>query len=158
MPKDAVRSDGLFIDEERGDATIPTLSIRPVPRERCVATVVAYGYAAWLAYRSMLELAYEDEILVELLVPAELGPVDWNPIARSVEQTGSLLTVEEGTAGWSWGTEIAAGAVERCFGSLRRAPSVLASSPTIIPSSRQLEEQMLVTQEKIRQAIRRAAA
>jgi pyruvate dehydrogenase E1 component beta subunit/2-oxoisovalerate dehydrogenase E1 component len=75
-----------------------------------------------------------------------------------VESTGSLLTVEEGTAGWSWGTEIAAGATERCFSDLRRAPSVLASDPTIIPSSRHLEERMLVTQEKIVHAIRRAAA
>ena len=158
MSQEAVRSEGLSIDEERGEATIPTLSIRPVSRDRCTATVVAYGYAAWLAYRSVLQLAYEDEIMVELLVPAELGPVDWAPITRSVESTGSLLTVEEGTAGWSWGTEIAAGTTERCFGDLRRAPSVLASDPTIIPSSRHLEEQMLVTQEKIVNAIRRAAA
>ena len=95
---------------------------------------------------------------MEVLVPAELGPVDWAPITPSVQATGSLLTVEEGTAGWSWGTEIAAGTTARCFGDLRRAPAVLASDPTIIPSSRQLEEQMLVTQEKIASAIRRAAA
>lgn len=155
---ETIREDGMIGDVEAGDATIPTLSIRPVLRERCVATVVAYGYAAWLAYRSVLQLAYEEEIFVELLVPAELAPVDWAPIARSVEATGSLLTVEEGVAGWSWGTEIAAGIVGRCFGALRRPPLVLASSPTIIPSSREREEQMLVTQEKIVHAIREASA
>jgi pyruvate/2-oxoglutarate/acetoin dehydrogenase E1 component len=158
MTRDAVQAEGLLIDEERGDATIPSLSIRPVSRNRCVATVVAYGYVAWLAYRSILQLAYEDEIMVELIVPAQLSPVDWAPIVRSVEATGSLVTVEEGTAGWSWGTEIAAGAVARCFASLRRPPAVTASAPTIIPSSRHLEEQMLITQDKIAHAIRLAAA
>jgi pyruvate/2-oxoglutarate/acetoin dehydrogenase E1 component len=153
-----IQEEGLIVNEEVGAATIPTLSIKPVPRERCAATVVAYGYAAWLAYRSVLQLAYEDEMFVELLVPAELAPVDWEPIARSVEETGSLLTVEEGAAGWSWGTEIASGAVQRCFRDLRQAPSVLASAATIIPSSREREERMLVTQDKIVQAIRQAAA
>lgn len=153
-----IQADGLVVDVEVGDATIPTFSIRPVPRERCTATVVAYGYASWLAYRAMLHLAYEEEKFVELVVPAELAPVDWEPIARSVDKTGSLLTVEEGSAGWSWGTEIAVGVAQRCFSELRHPPTVLASAPTIIPSSREREERMLVTEDKIAQAMRQAAA
>ena len=46
---------------------------------------------------------------------------------RSAAVTGSLLTVEEGTTGWSWGTEVAAVMGRRLFGRLRRPVEVLAS-------------------------------
>lgn len=31
--------------------------------------------------------------------------MDWAPGERSVAATDSLLTTEDGTEGWSWGTE-----------------------------------------------------
>ena len=66
-------------------------SIRPVAREDCSLTVVAYGYQAELARRVLERLAIEEEIFAELLVPAQLSPVDWVPLERSVAATGSLL-------------------------------------------------------------------
>ena len=84
-----------------------------------------------LAARVLEKLAVEEEIFVELLVPAQLSPMDWAPLEESVRVTGSLLTVEEGTGGWSWGTEIAAVMSERLFGRLRRpSRSSQASAPS----------------------------
>jgi pyruvate/2-oxoglutarate/acetoin dehydrogenase E1 component len=135
----------------------PTVSIRFVARDECTLTVVAYGYQAELARRVLERLAIEEELFAELLVPAQLSPVDWAPLERSVSATGSLLTVEEGTGGWSWGTEVVAELGSRLFGRLRRAPSVLASAPDVIPSAPNREAEMLVGERQIEAAVREAA-
>ncbi len=145
---------------ERFDGTpgmLPTASISLVPRQECTLTVVAYGYEALLAAKVLEKLAMEEEIFAELLIPAQIAPMDWAPIERSVGVTGSLLTVEEGTAGWSWGTEAAAVIGKRLFGRLRRPVEVLASVPTVIPGARRLESEMLVGARQIEQAVREAA-
>ena len=60
---------------------LPTVSIRPVAREDCSLTVLAYGYQAELARRVLERLAIEEEIFGELVVPA-----------RSRRWTGSRST------------------------------------------------------------------
>jgi pyruvate/2-oxoglutarate/acetoin dehydrogenase E1 component len=72
--------------------------------------------------------------------------------------TGSLVTIEEGTAGWSWGTEIAADASRQLFGELRRPVDVVASAADVIPSARERERETIVGEERIEEAIRAAAA
>jgi acetoin:2,6-dichlorophenolindophenol oxidoreductase subunit beta len=137
---------------------LPTVSLPPVAREECSLTVVAYGYQAELAQRVLDRLAIQEEIFAELLVPAQLSPVDWAPLERSVAVTGSLLTVEEGTGGWSWGTELAAELGTRLFGYLRRPPRVLASARDVIPSAADREADKLVGERQIEEAVRAAAA
>ena len=134
-----------------------TVRLSAVPREDCTATVLAYGYQAGLAADIVEKLAVEEEVFVELLVPAELSPMDWAPVEASARATGSLVTVEEGTASWSWGTEVSAVMSERLFGLLRRPVSVVASEKTVIPSSRAKEGRMLVGSPQIETAIREAA-
>jgi acetoin:2,6-dichlorophenolindophenol oxidoreductase subunit beta len=135
----------------------PTVSIRLVDREECSLTVMAYGYQAELARRVLERLAIQEELFAELLVPAQLSPVDWAPLEVSATVTRSLLTVEESTGGWSWGTEIAAELGSRLFGRLRREPFVLASARDVIPSAAELEAEMLVGERQIEHAVREAA-
>jgi pyruvate/2-oxoglutarate/acetoin dehydrogenase E1 component len=137
---------------------LPTLALRYSPRSDCRATVVAYGYQAELARRVQARLALEEEMFVELLVVGELAPLDHEPIIASASQTGSVVTLEEGTSGWSWGTEIAAEAAFRLFDTLRRPVDVVASAPDVIPSSREREGRLIVGEERIEAAIRAAAA
>ena len=144
--------------EEGAAGMLPTKSFRLVDRSQCTLTVIAYGYQAELVRRTIATLALEEEVFAELLVPAQLSPIDWEPLERSAAVTGSVLTVEEGTAGWSWGTEVAAELGRRVFGRLRRAPAVLASSADVIPSAPAREAQALVGEGHIRAAIREAAA
>lgn len=136
---------------------LPTVLMSQVPAEDCTVSVLAYGYQALLAARALDELAIEDEIFAELIVPGQIAPLDWAPIEASVRRTGSLVTVEEGTSGWSWGTEAAAEVSRRLFGELRRPVEVVASEQTIIPSSRHLEQEVLVGADAVKQAIREAA-
>jgi acetoin:2,6-dichlorophenolindophenol oxidoreductase subunit beta len=144
--------------EEATAGCLPTVCLSQVPTEDCTVTVLAYGYSALLAARALEELAVEEEVFGELVVPAQIAPMDWGPVEASVERTGSLITVEEGTADWSWGTEAAAEIGRRRFSELRRPVQVVASEPTVIPSSRDLEREVLVGSDTMKEAIREAAA
>lgn len=150
---------GDFIaHEEASEGRLPTVRLSLVPQQDCQLTVVAYGYQAFVAKQVIERLAMEEEIFCELLVPAEISDLDWAPIESSVQQTGALLTVEEGVQGWSWGTEIAAELSQRCFGQMRRPVQVLASQPTVIPGARDKEESMLTGAAQIEAAIRKATS
>jgi len=156
-PLDRATMLGSVLDIGGGEAGPPTVSIRQVDRQSCAATVIAYGYQAELARRVQERLALEEELFVELLIPAQLSPLDFAPIEASAGVTGSLLTVEEGTAGWSWGTEIAAEMSRRLFGALRAPVAVLTSPSDVIPAATRREREMLVGEAAIEQAIRQAA-
>lgn len=153
----AADPDGLLVARTTGPSGLPTVTLSAVPRADCVVTVVAYGYQAVLTSRMIEPLAVEDELFVELVVPAQLAPPDWEPIERSVASTGALVTLEEGTAGWSWGTGIAEHIGRVAFGKLRRPPTVATSTAGIIPSAKHLEEQMILGPAQVEQAIRDAA-
>lgn len=157
LPADGRVGDALG-REESTPGWLPTVAVSLVPVADCSVTVLAYGYTALLAARALEALAVEEEIFGELLVPAQIAPLDWGPIEASVAQTGSLVTLEEGMAGWSWGTEIAAQIGRRQFSALRRPVEVVASGPDVIPSSRELEKSVLVGLDRMKSAIREAAA
>jgi acetoin:2,6-dichlorophenolindophenol oxidoreductase subunit beta len=144
--------------EDASPDALPTACLRQVERASCALTVVAYGHQAEIARRVLERLAIEEEIFGELLVPAQIAPLDWDPIMRSVRQTGALLTSEEGTAGWSWGAEIAAGAARRLFADLRRPPAVLASESGVIPGARDAEARVLVGERQFEDAVRELVA
>jgi acetoin:2,6-dichlorophenolindophenol oxidoreductase subunit beta len=147
----------LLASHDASPGALPTVRLSAVARQDCSVTVLAYGYQAMLAARVVARLAIEEEIFVELLVPAQIAPMDWAPVERSVRATGQLITVEEGVSGWSWGTEAAAVISQRLFGQLRRPVDVVASEPTVIPSSKRQESRMLVGEAQIEAAIRAAA-
>lgn len=136
---------------------LPTISIRPVPRAGCSFTVLAYGYQAELARRVLSRLAVEEEIFGELVIPSQIAPLDWVPIDASVAVTRSLLVIEEGVEGGTWGGEVAARISTRFFGQLRRPVATAASAPTVIPASKTLEADMLMTIERVEREIREVA-
>lgn len=136
---------------------LPTVSIRPVPRKDCSFTVLAYGYQAELARRALSRLAVEEEIFGELIVPSQISPIELEPVEASVSVTRSLLVIEEGVDGFTWGSEVAARISSSLFGKLRRPVATAASDPTVIPSSKMLEARMLMTSDRVEQAIRKAA-
>jgi pyruvate/2-oxoglutarate/acetoin dehydrogenase E1 component len=151
------RIGDLMAAEDASPGMLPTVRLSAVPAEDCSVTVLAYGYQAMLAAQVVQRLAMEEEIFAELLVPAQIAPMDWAPVERSVATTGRLVTVEEGTDGWSWGAEAASVVSRRLFGRLTRPVDVVASDPTVIPSSRTKEAAMLVGSDRIEAAIRAAA-
>lgn len=117
-----------------------TLSLRGAPAP--VLTLAAYGYMAELARQAALRLAYELEIFVDLVAPAQLAPADAAPILASVERTGRLLVIEEGSMALGWGAEIVARAAESLGPRLKHARR-LAALDLPIPASGPLEAAVL---------------
>ncbi len=129
------------------------LGMAAVPRSRCRVTVVAYGYTAAVVRDVVARLAVERELFVELVVPALLAPADLDVVVASATATGAVLTVEEGTAGWSWGDGVAAAVNAACFGRLRHPVRVLCSAAAVIPTARHLESDVLVSAAAVEAAV-----
>ncbi len=104
-------------------------------------TVAAYGHMAELAREAILRLAYEREIFAELIVFTQLSPLKPEPLIASLERTGRLLTVEEGTRRGGWGAEVAADAGERLPAGLVMRRVAALDLP--VPAAGPLEETML---------------
>ncbi len=145
---------GLIVESLSHSPEYPaTVSIRAVDQEDCAITIVAYGYQATVVARLVSEMAVESETFIHLLVPSQIAPIDMTHILASVSRTGRLITVEEGTSGWSWGTQIAAEVNTSVFGILRAPVKVLTSAANIIPSARDQESETLISSAAIADAI-----
>jgi pyruvate/2-oxoglutarate/acetoin dehydrogenase E1 component len=151
------RIEGDIAEQQVSAGGLPSVSIRPVAREDCSFTVLAYGYQAELARRVLSRLAVEEEIFGELVVPSQISPLHWDPIDASVSVTRRLLVIEEGVEGCTWGSEVAARISARFFGELHQPVATAASDPTVIPASKLLEAGMLMTPERVERAIRKVA-
>ena len=46
-------------------------------------------------------LALEEEIVVALVVSADIAPLDMDPTVTSAGVTGTMVTLESGTSGWA---------------------------------------------------------
>ena len=115
------RIDGDIAQEHISANGLPTMSIRPVPREDCSFTVLAYGYQAELARRVLSRLAVEEEIFGELVVPSQISPLDWEPIEASVNVTRQPARDRGGRRGLHMGQRG------------RRARSLRTSSAAALP-------------------------
>jgi acetoin:2,6-dichlorophenolindophenol oxidoreductase subunit beta len=111
-------------------------------------TVATYGYMAELARQAALRLAYEQEIFVELVVLTQLSPFDITPVTASLQGTGRLLAVEEGSLTLGWGAEIVARCAE-ALGVQMKAARRVAALDLPIPAAAALEEAVLPGVETI---------
>ncbi len=116
------------------------LALRDAPPS--ILTIAAYGYMADLARQAMLKLAYEHEIFTELIVPTQLSPFNLTLVTDSLQRTGRLLTIEEGTYTLGWGAEVVARAAET-LGYRLKAARRLAARDLPIPASGPLETAVL---------------
>lgn len=105
-------------------------------------TLAAYGYMAHLALEAAYQLAYQDEIFCEIIIPTQLSPFDLNPLYKSVKHTGILLAIEEGSLTLGWGAEVLARTVEHSGSYLKQAGRV-AAKDGVIPAALNLEAQHL---------------
>ncbi len=117
-------------------------------------TLTAYGYMAELARQSMLKLAYEEEIFVELIVPTRLTPFDCDEVVASVGRTGRLVSIEEGGLTLGWGAEVMARVSESLPGE-NLVISRVAARDLPVPAAVSLEKQVLPQVEDILRAVRK---
>jgi len=139
-----------------GDFSIPFGKAR-VAREGRDATIVATSLMVREALAAADALS-KDGIEAEVIDPRTIVPLDAAAICASIEKTGRLVTVDEGNATCSIGSEIAALAAEQVFAALK-APVLRVARPSVpVPYSPPLEAYITPNAEKIAAAVRKAAA
>ena len=139
--------------EISGNPMTPTYRLRMRGAPQPQLTLAAYGYMAELCRQALLQLAYEDEIFVELIVPTQLAPFDLGAVLDSARRSRRLLTVEEGGLSLGWGAEVLAQAAESIPCLL--AAGRVAARDLPVPASSALEAQVLPDVAQIMQAVKK---
>lgn len=134
---------------EKTDQRFPITRLRP-RHSAPTQTIVTYGASLSLLIDLLPELIVDHDILPEVLVITCIHPLDAQSIAvmtESVNRTGLLAVVEEGSAYAGFGSEVIATVhhhASRPFKSRR-----IASLAVPIASSRSLEAEILVNRRQI---------
>ncbi|HOW70667.1 MAG TPA: thiamine pyrophosphate-dependent enzyme [Phycisphaerae bacterium] len=128
------------------DSPFPTVRLRPNgPRQ---ITLVAYGGMVEIAETAMIALRQQEELSGDLLIPAQLYPLDIEPIVESAGETGNVLVIEEGQGFAGFGAELIAQLASDPRLAGLRAARVHAADCTI-PSSKPAELQVLPAVDRV---------
>jgi pyruvate/2-oxoglutarate/acetoin dehydrogenase E1 component len=115
-------------------------------------TIATYGYNFELVRAAALDLMMDFEIFSDIVVFSQLSPFCVNPVLESLSRTRRLLTVEEGTLGLGWGSEILARALERNELEKTFQARRVAARDLPIATARSLEDAILPSKNDIVQA------
>jgi len=133
---------------------IRTLEVAGAPTPVC--TIAAYGYMSELCLDAVKKLAYDHEVFCRLVIPTRLTPFHTEFIEESVQETGRLLIVEEGTITMGWGAELTARVAEKLSVKLEKVSRVGAND-TPVPAAASLERHTLPQVDTIVDAVLRLA-
>ncbi len=139
-----------------GDHTVPFGQARIARAGRDV-TIVATSLMVREALSAAEALA-KDGIEAEVVDPRTIVPLDTDGILASVRKTGRLVTVDEGNALCSIGSEISALVAEHAFGALKAPILRVARPPVPVSFSPPLEAHITPNADKIVAAVKKVAA
>jgi pyruvate/2-oxoglutarate/acetoin dehydrogenase E1 component len=146
-----VCSSGQTSGAGTGTRPYPTLRLSLNGFERSDVTLATYGGMAPLAMDAAMELAVEEEIFAELVIPSQLSPLPIEELQASVRRSGRLVVAEEGTMSFGWGAEVVATMIEAADFPL--AAARVGAQDSIIPSARILEDMVLPQTSDIVRAV-----
>jgi acetoin:2,6-dichlorophenolindophenol oxidoreductase subunit beta len=116
-------------------------------------TIVATGWTVGRALAAAETLAAEG-IQAEVIDPRTLEPLDMPAILASVEKTGHVVLVDQGTRHASAASIIAAEIAEHGFSSLKAPIKLVTALDATIAYSEPMEAYLLPSEEKIQDAVR----
>lgn len=112
-------------------------------------TLVTYGGVVLEVIEAVEELYMEYELSGKIIVITSLNAFDQTQVIQSVKETGCLITVEEGAGLFGIGNGIVSAICEKHFDKLKKAPLIISSPSSFIPSSKVLEREMLPSSKRI---------
>ena len=139
--------EGDLIDfrVEQSEAEIPIFTLRS--SGHATLTISCYGYSFELVRKAVLDLLYDHEIFVDIVVYSQLSPFEITPLVASLTRTHKLLTVEEGGRTLGWGAEILARVAEAGIPALMSRRVAARDLP--IATSKPLEDAILPSVQEI---------
>lgn len=161
LMKDAIRDDNpvLFLENKLlynkrgiiGDKPALPPGKASIAREGGDITLISYGRMLDLCLETADQLENEG-YSPEVIDLRTLNPLDVETIKVSVEKTGRVVVVEEGTLTGGVGAEICSVIMENAFFSLESPPKRVAALDLPIPYSPELEATVLPGVERIKEA------
>ena len=134
--------------------SIPTSGLYPVASVRNYeddgrpdVVLVTHGGMSYVAAEAMQRLV-DEEIRVLALAPADLSTTDFGWISEAWLDCGRLVILEEGTEGFSYGSELRSALLPLIQQRSGKLLSVAAAS-TVIPAEKSMEAMMLPSVERL---------
>ncbi|WP_158884918.1 transketolase C-terminal domain-containing protein [Amycolatopsis anabasis] len=146
------RIDELFTFEFAGDHAVSSPG-EPGPAD---VVLIAPGGATFTALAAARSLLLEAEIVCRVITPVRLYPFDIRPLEDLLGEARLVVVAEEGTEGGGWGAEVAHRVYERLWPRLRHRVVLVGARPSIVPTARHLEHEVLLQPERIVAATREA--
>jgi len=115
-------------------------------------TIVAHSFMVEVATDAAAVLDEEYGVFAEVIDLRCLAPMDFETVKRSVEHTGHVVLVEEGTRTCGVMAEVGCRICEEAYENLERPVRRVATPDVPIPCSPVLEEALLPSAEKIVEA------
>jgi acetoin:2,6-dichlorophenolindophenol oxidoreductase subunit beta len=139
-------------DVPEGEHLVP-FGEAAIRREGGDVTIVATGWTVGRALAAAETLAAEG-IQAEVIDPRTLNPLDTATILSSVEKTGRLVLVDQGTRHGGASAVIAAEVAEHGFPSLKAPIAQVTALDTTVPYSEPMEKYVLPDEDKVAVAVR----
>jgi pyruvate/2-oxoglutarate/acetoin dehydrogenase E1 component/pyruvate/2-oxoglutarate dehydrogenase complex dihydrolipoamide acyltransferase (E2) component len=111
--------------------------------------IVAPGGIAHRAIEAASRLREGYAMSVHVITPAQLYPLDLDPVLPLLVSADRVAVVEESTAGGTWGSEVARLVYGRIWSSLRAPLLLFNSADSIIPTAGHLEREVLLGVDRI---------
>ena len=143
---------GLWRDETAESGGYSTVLMRNYDHLEPDVTLITYGGISRLLPRLLATLA-EEEIRVLACVPSALQPLPVNTIVSSASQSKRVVIVEDGTADFGWGAQVASTIYDNLFSLLEKPIARVGALNSVIPVPKTLEEAVLVSEGSITSAI-----
>jgi len=134
-----------YIYEKTNDK-YPLIRLRPI-KSVPTATIVTYGGMVDTVINSIEDLFLELDLKVEVFVLTKIYPLNLQEIIKSVEKTGKLYTIEEGSSFAGFGAEVIAQVSE--FSKSSFISRRVSSLPVPIPSSKILEAEVITNKVRL---------
>tara|TARA_B100001250_G_scaffold414630_1_gene454983 strand:- start:7430 stop:9385 length:1956 start_codon:yes stop_codon:yes gene_type:complete len=131
------------------DDVFPALSIVHQFEEPHM-TIICYGEVLYELELAVRELFIEEEIVVDIVVPSMIYPINNSEIEKSVKKTKVLVIIEEGSGIASWGSEVVAKLIDKNI-TLKKLKRF--SNNEIIPSDLESELKLLPMKDTIKNLI-----
>ena len=149
LQSDDAELDVALLHDDDG---YPTARVRNIPGHPADLTLIAYGGSSRMVLEVMRNFRSE-EISLCALFPSRLAPLSVAPLLLHLQSAGPILVVEEGSAGFNWGSELSAQLYEQLFARLKQPIRRLAAQDAVIPCRADLEDEVLLTTAKIEATI-----
>jgi len=141
--------DGYNFEINDNDETYPVVRLRASEGNSDI-TIVCYGGIVDEILKATEILFVEEEILADIFVVSDLSNAYVSGLIDSISNTNKLCIVEEGNSFASFSSEVVSNLIENNCSNYKL---LRISNNTIVPSSRELEQNVLPTCSSIKSSI-----